>query len=77
MTDERHILPRRELCTEENSPMNKTAEIVLIALALAGIYCAIPKNSSPIDNSRIRAEQIVLVADGSDPMPVCRGGTCR
>ena len=57
--------------------MNKTAEIVLIALALAGIYCAIPKNSSSVDNSRIGAEQMVVVADGSDPMPFCRGKACK
>jgi hypothetical protein len=57
--------------------MNKTAEIVLIALALAGIYCAIPKNSSSVDNSRIGAEQMVVVADGSDPMPLCRGKRCK
>jgi hypothetical protein len=57
--------------------MNKTAEIVLIALALAGMYCAIPKNSSRIDNSRIGAEQTVVVADGSDPMPLCRGKGCK
>ena len=77
MRDERHILPRRELCTQENSPMNKTAEIVLIALALAGMYCAIPKNWSQIDNSRIGAQQMVVVADGSDPMPLCRGKACK
>lgn len=57
--------------------MNKTAEIVLIALALAGMYCAIPKNSAPIDKSLIGAEQTVMVADGSDPMPTCRGKVCR
>ena len=57
--------------------MNNTAEIVLIALALAGMYCAIPKNSSQIDNYRIGAEQVVLVADGSDPMPLCRGKICK
>ena len=57
--------------------MNKTAEIVLMALALAGMYCAIPKNSSPTDNPRIGAEQMVVVADGSDPMPLCRGKGCK
>jgi len=57
--------------------MNKTAEIVLVALALAGMYCAIPKGSSTISNSKIGAEQMVLVADGSDPMPLCRGKACK
>ena len=57
--------------------MNKTAEILLIALALAGMYCAIPKNSSQTDNARMGAQQMVLVADGSDPMPLCRGRSCK
>jgi hypothetical protein len=57
--------------------MNKTAEIVLVALALAGMYCATPKSSSTISNSKIGAEQMVLVADGSDPMPLCRGKACK
>jgi hypothetical protein len=54
--------------------MNKTAEIVLTALALAGMYCAIPKSFVPVGNPVITAEQMVLIADGSDPMPLCRGG---
>lgn len=57
--------------------MNKTAEMVLIALALAGMYSAIPKSSSPINKSRVAAEQVILVADGSDPMPLCRGKVCK
>jgi len=51
--------------------MNKTIEIVLTALALAGMYCAIPKSFAPVGNPVIRAEQ-ALIADGSDPMPMCR-----
>jgi hypothetical protein len=57
--------------------MNRTAEILLVALALTGMYCAIPKKSDPVGNSAIRAEQMVLVADGSDPMPLCRGKSCK
>ena len=57
--------------------MKRTVEIVLTALALAGMYCAIPRNSAPAGNSGIRAEQTVLVADGSDPMPTCRGKVCK
>jgi len=57
--------------------MKKTAEILLTVLALTGIYCAIPKHASPVDNGVIRAEQVVLVADGSDPMPLCRGKHCK
>lgn len=57
--------------------MKRTAEIVLTALALAGLYCGIPKSLAPVDNSGIGAEQVVLVADGSDPMPLCRGKVCK
>ena len=53
--------------------MNKTVEIVLTALALAGMYCAIPKTFAPVGNPVIQAEQAVLMADGSDPMPFRRG----
>jgi hypothetical protein len=57
--------------------MKSTAEILLTALALAGIYCAIPKSDTPVGKPGIRAEQVVLVADGSDPMPLCRGKVCK
>lgn len=56
--------------------MKKIAEIVLTALALTGMYCAIPKTFAPVVNSS-GAEQMVLVADGSDPMPLCRGKVCK
>jgi hypothetical protein len=57
--------------------MKRTAEILLTALALAGIYSGIPKSTSTVSDSAIRAEQVVLVADGSDPMPRCRGKVCK
>jgi hypothetical protein len=57
--------------------MKRTAEMVLTAMALAGMYCAIPKSPAPVENSGIGAEQVVLVADGSDPMPLCRGKVCK
>jgi hypothetical protein len=57
--------------------MNRATEIVLIAIALAGMYCAIPKTSAPVANPRIGAAQMALVADGSDPMPLCRGKSCK
>jgi hypothetical protein len=57
--------------------MNRTAEIVLTALALAGMYCAIPKTFTPVANPSIGAAQVALVADGSDPMPICRGKVCK
>ena len=57
--------------------MNKIVEIVLTAIALAGMYCAIPKSFAPVENPGIGTEQMVLVADGSDPMPLCRGKVCK
>lgn len=51
---------------------NRTAEIVLTLLALAGLYCAIPKSFAPVNNAAVQKQQSVLVADGSDPMPLCR-----
>lgn len=56
--------------------MNKTLEVLLTILVLAGLYSAIPNQSSPPDNSSVRAKQVVLVADGSDPMPLCRRKQC-
>jgi hypothetical protein len=69
--------PGRESCAQETSPMKRTLEILLTGLALAGMYCAIPKSAAPVGNTVIGNEQLVLVADGSDPMPVCRGRTCK
>ena len=57
--------------------MKTTVEILLTALALTGMYCAIPKNGAGASNPGIGAQQIVLVADGSDPMPLCRGKACK
>jgi len=57
--------------------MKRTVEVLLAALALAGLYSAIPGSKAPIDNAVIGTQQVVLVADGSDPMPVCRGRTCK
>jgi hypothetical protein len=58
--------------------MNKKVEVLLTILALAGLYSAMstPKSISPTNNSGIRPEQVVMVADGSDPMPFCRLRTC-
>jgi len=53
-------------------PMNKAVEVVLTALALAGMYCAIPKAVAPVGDPVIQTQQSVLMADGSDPMPFCR-----
>jgi hypothetical protein len=56
--------------------MNKIVEILLTALALGGMYCAIPKSTAP-GSPVIRPEQTVILADGSDPMPLCRAKRCR
>lgn len=57
--------------------MKTTGEVLLAALALAAIYCAVPQNASQTGATTIRAEQVALVADGSDPMPLCRGKVCK
>ncbi|MBZ5666030.1 MAG: hypothetical protein LAO30_15620 [Acidobacteriia bacterium] len=56
--------------------MNKVLEVLLTVVALAGLYSAIPASTSQPGNSAIRAEQTVVVADGSDPMPLCRAKRC-
>jgi hypothetical protein len=56
--------------------MNKVLEVLLTVVALAGLYSAIPTSISRPGNSAIRAEQAVVVADGSDPMPLCRARHC-
>jgi len=56
--------------------MNKAVEVFLTVLALAGMYCAIPK-SVVQSGSTVRAQQEVMIADGSDPMPLCRGRRCK
>ena len=57
--------------------MNKVMEVLLTIVALAGLYSAILTNTSPPGKSAVRAEQAVVVADGSDPMPLCRAKSCR
>jgi hypothetical protein len=52
--------------------MNKATEVLLTVVVLAGLYSAILTSASPRVNSAIRAEQAVVIADGSDPMPLCR-----
>jgi hypothetical protein len=52
--------------------MNKVLEVLLTVVALAGLYSAIPASVSQPGNSAVRAKQAVVVADGSDPMPLCR-----
>lgn len=57
--------------------MNKTLQIALSALALAGTYCAISNSHNAIpDVSNSQTQKVVLYADGSDPMPACRNRVC-
>ncbi len=53
--------------------MHKMSEILLTLLVLAGMYCAISTSVAPVRSPVIRAQQMVVVADGTDPMPLCRG----
>ena len=53
--------------------MNKTLQVVLTALALAGTFCAINngrKTAADVNNPN--SVKAVLYADGTDPMPACR-----
>lgn len=56
--------------------MNKVMEVLLTVVALAGLYSAISTSTTSPGNAAIRAEQAVVVADGSDPMPLCSPGHC-
>jgi hypothetical protein len=51
--------------------MNKTAEVLLTVLALVGLICA--SKNAPI---KLSTQHSVVVADGSDPMPICRRKRC-
>jgi hypothetical protein len=56
--------------------MNKTLEVLLTLVALAALYSAVPASISRPNNSEVRADQNVVLADGSDPMPLCRNRNC-
>jgi hypothetical protein len=56
--------------------MNKVMEVLLTVVALVGLYCAVATNDLRSAHSAVRAQQAVVVADGSDPMPFCRGKNC-
>jgi hypothetical protein len=55
--------------------MSKTIQLLLTVLALAGMYCGLPQNAVQ-GSSSVRAQQEVMIADGTDPMPLCRGKNC-
>ena len=52
--------------------MNKIVEVMLTVLALIGLFCAVTK-SAP---ANVATQHTVIVADGSDPMPICRMRRC-
>ncbi len=52
--------------------MNRLVEVVLTVLALVGLFCAVSR-TAPIN---IATQHTVVVADGSDPMPICRKRSC-
>ncbi len=56
--------------------MNRIFELFLTLVALAGLYSAIPASTPLSPTPKVRAEQAVVIADGSDPMPLCRTRTC-
>ena len=70
---QRHILRPHQNPANEAPPMNKAVEALVTVLALVGLFCALP--SSKPATTTIRA-QTVVVADGSDPMPICRAKRC-
>ena len=58
--------------------MNKAVEVLLTVVALVGMYCAISNQKSVVPTgSNISAQQEVVIADGSDPMPLCRARRCK
>lgn len=55
--------------------MSKTGEIVVTALMLAALYCALPaSNITPQARNHViakgTADQLLIIADGTDPMPI-------
>lgn len=56
--------------------MNKILEVLLTLVALAGLYSAVPKSTMQPRSPGVRADQAVVIADGTDPMPLCRRKTC-
>ncbi len=57
--------------------MARIAEVLLAAFALIGICSAIPKSSYQTSTTQVQAEHVVVLADGSEPMPLCRGKSCK
>jgi hypothetical protein len=73
----RPILRLRFQALGRFSPMNKTLQVVLTALALAGTFCAINNGRmTASDGNNPNSVKAVLYADGTDPMPACRNRVC-
>lgn len=56
--------------------MNKLVEVLLTVLALAGMYCAMPNKPASPGQAMMQSGHQVLISDGTDPMPLCRGKAC-
>jgi hypothetical protein len=56
--------------------MTKLMEVLLTVVVLAGLYSAISVTTSQPGNATVQMQQTVVVADGSDPMPLCRKKNC-
>jgi len=56
--------------------MNKMLQAAIVTLALAGAYCSLTTHIVTPNSSNSAAEKAVMYADGSDPMPACRGRVC-
>jgi hypothetical protein len=52
--------------------MNKLLEVLLTVVALAGLYSTISASAPAAASPQARTQQAVVVADGTDPMPLCR-----
>ncbi len=57
--------------------MARIAEVLLAAFALIGICSAIPRSSSQTSPTVIQPQHVIALADGSEPMPLCRGKSCK
>lgn len=72
-----HILRGTRSNAQGDLPqMKKVIEVMLTVLALAGLYSGMPSKISHPGHSAVRSEQVVVIADGSDPMPLCHNKRC-
>ncbi|HEY7098081.1 MAG TPA: hypothetical protein VH437_15250 [Terriglobales bacterium] len=60
--------------------MKSVIQVCLTLLALVGFFCALDQtvfDQNVAASSSVQSQKTVLVADGSDPMPLCRAKHCR